>query len=272
MRNCAFAIVLCCCIGPVHGQSDSRVDWTPEQWTEHFKLEAKEYKLTQRQSGRVLELHSKPLLNWTNPSNHQGLVFYWTLDGRPEVICSLFKYMVGNMPREKHAMHSLSELPLTADLRGSQVWAPEEPGLSWFEPKVAAATLESASPLLQMRSVSRLYKVKMTERDGTVSELRLLPTPLLEYSSPSKKILQGAIFAYATATDPDAMLIVEILEDAGKRRIQGSFARSHYLALRAFDSNGTEIWSVPFDDMSFNPAGSKVHLAKPYCSFTPVPR
>ncbi len=272
MRNCVFAIVLFCCIGPAYGQSDSREDWTPEQWTEHFKLEAKEYKLTQTRSGRAFELQSKPLLNWTNPSNHQGLVFYWTMDGRPEVICSLFKYVVRDMPREKHAMHSLSELPLTADLRGLQVWAPTEPGMSWFKPKVAAATLESASPALQMRSVSRLYKVTMTQLDGTVSELRLLPKPLLEYSSPSKKILQGAIFAYATATDPDAMLIVEILEDAGKKRIQSSFARSHYLALRAVDSNGTEIWSVPFDDMSLNPAGTKAHLAKPYCSFSPVLR
>lgn len=271
MRNCVFATVLSCfTIGLVHGQSESREDWTPEQWTAHFKLEAKEYKLTQ--SGRVLELHPKPLLNWTNPSNHQGLVFYWTLDGRPEVIGSLFKYTPNNSPREKHAFHSLSELPLTAELGGMKVWAPTEPGLSWFEPKVPAATLESASLASQMRYVSRLYKVNMTQKDGTVAELRLLPTPLLEYSAPSKKILQGAIFAYATATDPDAMLVVEFLEDGGKKRIRSSFARSHYLELRAVDSNGAEIWSVPFDDMSLNPAGNKAHLAKPYCSFSPVPR
>jgi hypothetical protein len=110
MKVCIFAMVLTCCIGQVRSQSESRADWTAEQWTEQFKLDAKEYTIKERKSGRELELHSKPLLNWTNPSNHQGLVFHWTIDGRPEVICSLFKYVVNDAPREKRCRDLVSAI------------------------------------------------------------------------------------------------------------------------------------------------------------------
>jgi hypothetical protein len=67
------------------------------------------------QRKRPLKLESKSVLSWSNPATQHvyGDVFFWTLDGRPEVVMSLFK--VWQPPRGLHAeMHSLSLTEVSA--------------------------------------------------------------------------------------------------------------------------------------------------------------
>src|SRR4029079_4791320 len=60
-----------------------------------FKSDAAAYviRLTSRPKEK-LKLHEESLFHWGNPARtgEDGAVFVWTLDGRPEVIGSVFTY------------------------------------------------------------------------------------------------------------------------------------------------------------------------------------
>lgn len=258
---------------PVRGQETAdRQSWTTEQWSAHFQEEAARYVIANPDNNQTLELQPEPLLKWGNPQRggHEGNLFVWRREGRPEVIGSLFKYTVGERVREKHALHSLAEGPLRAEFNGMTVWNPVEPGLTWFTPENAPQPAAAAkAQSLQMRGISRKYTVTLTDEKQVVTELRLLPQPILEYAAPSRKILNGAIFAYAIATDPEAMLVVELVQQEGKEVYRCGFARSHYGKLQAVDENGKEIWSLQLIDMRVNPAGNPLHLQRTYNSFSP---
>src|SRR5437588_2197570 len=101
-----------------------------------FKADAAEYaiRLASRPKEK-LTLHDEPLLHWGNPARtgEDGAVFVWLLDGRPEVIGSVFTYRLPNVIRRKHEYHSLAAGPLTAEYRGQRVWAPKSAGVT-FQP------------------------------------------------------------------------------------------------------------------------------------------
>src|SRR5262245_48899112 len=83
-----------------------------------FKSDAADYVI--RLAGRPkekLKLHDESLFHWGNPARtgEDGAVFVWTLDGRPEVIGSVFTYRLPKAIRRKHEYHSLAFGPLTAE-------------------------------------------------------------------------------------------------------------------------------------------------------------
>jgi hypothetical protein len=105
---------------------------TASHAVERFKAEAEEYdiRLDSRPKDRLL-LRKEPLLRWDNPARtgEDGALFVWTLDGRPEVIGTIFTYRYKDVIRRKHEYHSLATGPLVADFRGQRVWAPRTAGI-----------------------------------------------------------------------------------------------------------------------------------------------
>ena len=101
-----------------------------------FKADAAAYviRLISRPDNK-LALREEPLLHWGNPARNgeDGAVFVWMLDGRPEVIGSVFTYRHGDLIHRKHEYHSLAAGPLTAEFRGERVWAPQSAGVT-FQP------------------------------------------------------------------------------------------------------------------------------------------
>ena len=65
-----------------------------------FKRDASDYvvRLENRPSGE-LTLRNEPLLHWGNPARYgeDGAVFVWMLDGRPEVVGSVFTFRQGDL-------------------------------------------------------------------------------------------------------------------------------------------------------------------------------
>ena len=51
-------------------------------------------------------------------------------------------------------------------------------------------------------------------RTGRRYELRLMPKPLLRYSNPKEKLLDGAIFAFSYGTNPELLALIEAQGDA----------------------------------------------------------
>jgi hypothetical protein len=154
---------------------------------------------------------AEPVLKWSNPSVGEihGNVFLWTIDGRPAVIGSLYKWFTPHT-HMSHEFHSLAETPLAAKYGGAEVWRTREGGAR-FAPLKGAPPPAATAPqrLLQMRRLARGFTATKTERDGVTQELRLLTQPLYRYTAADDGLADGALFVLVQGTDPEVFLLIE---------------------------------------------------------------
>jgi hypothetical protein len=242
-----------------------------------FLEDARKYSI-QLSNGTKLQLHEKSLFNWTNPVRQQerGAIYVWLHEGRPQVIGSLFTYQLNDKVHEKHEMHSLASGPLQATFDGTLAWTPKEPGVIWheFEKSPAPASTRIARQL-QMRQLSRRFRAELTDLESQKNELRLAPRPLYEYSASADGVLDGLIFSYVVATDPEVLLLIESYDQerngARQSGFRYAFARFHYWHVAAFEGD-RKIWEAPLDrSHERNAIGNPANIGKIYNSFHPRP-
>ena len=246
------------------------------QEPELFVVDARKYVIESVSDRAKLTLNERSLLNWTNPARQQerGAIYVWEIEGRPLAIGSLFTYEYAGNVFAKHEFHSLSTGPLRSMFDGKLAWTPKSAGIEWrdFKDSPTVGTTRTAR-LLQMRKLARQFRGELVSPTGEKTELRLLSRPLLEYSSPKLGIVEGAIFSFAVATDPEVLLLVEAFdsETNGTRHTgyRHAFARFHYWQVAVYDGEKM-IWDAPLDDThATNPLGDKKNIEKPYNSYQP---
>jgi len=210
------------------------------------KEDAAEYEIHLRDNDRVLEGRAEPVLVWSNPvvGEVYGGVFLWTLNGRPELAASIYKWYSPHTHRT-HEFQSLSTSGLTASRAGKQVWTVPEPGVEFHPVPGALRPAETAAGrLLQMRRLAGQFSAEITERDGVVRTLRLLTQPIYRYSGGGDEWNDGALFAYVLGTDPEVLLLLESRRDAeGNFVWQSAAARMNWLEMRV-RRNGELVWDV----------------------------
>jgi hypothetical protein len=201
-----------------------------------------------------LKLADRPALKWSNTDDAtiHGSVLLWMHEGRPEAIASIFKFFT--VKDEFSAeLHSLSEGPIVARKGGQIVWQPEEAGVT-FAPLAAVAAPAKSAParLAQMRGIARDFTGTMTTFDQTTHALRLLTQPIARYAADNdsadgnvadkRGLVDGAIFAFARATDPDVLLLLEARAEGELVQWRYALARMHCGAL-AMRYKDREVWS-----------------------------
>lgn len=251
-------------------------DSTKDGGASAFLEDAKKYVIDSPSDRAKLVLNEKSLLNWTNPVRQQerGAVYAWLLDGRPLAIGSLFTYEFSEKVYVKHEFHSLSTKPLKSVFDGKLAWTPKSAGIEWrpFKEAPEPGTTHTAR-LLQMRQLSRPFRAQLTSPKNERTELRLVSRPLLEYSSPKNGVIDGAIFSYAVATDPEVLLLVEAFEEtvdgAKQSGFRHAFARFHYWNVVVFDGD-KRVWDAPVDlTHETSDIGQKPNVDKIYNSYHP---
>jgi hypothetical protein len=213
-----------------------------------------------RSSARLL---AEPVLRWSNPAVGEvhGNVFLWTVDERPAVVGSLFKWFTPHT-HMSHEFHSLAEVPLAGRYDGRDKWTTTAPGLA-FAPLPAAPqpAASAAQRLLAMKRLAKDFAATKTERDGNKQELRLLTQPIYRYAAPQHQMLDGALFVLVQGTDPEVFLLLEARGERGKEAWHFAATRMNGVGftLRYQDK---EIWSaeiMPWSDISSH--------TQPYTSF-----
>jgi hypothetical protein len=240
--------------------------------------DARKYVIESGKDGAILQLNEKSLFNWTNPVRQQerGAIYVWLHDGRPLAIGSLFTYEINGKVHDKHEFHSLATGPLRATFDGTLAWAPQQAGINWHDFEQAPAPANGhVARLLQMRQLSRNFRAELVDLQDQKNQLRLAPRPLFEYSAPKAGIVDGVIFSFVVATDPEVLLLVEAFdEDRDGTRKTGfryAFARFHYWYVAAFEGD-RKVWEVPLDRThERNPIGNPENIGKVYNSFHPRP-
>jgi hypothetical protein len=239
-----------CSLGPP-AQADPVAAAEPEAAVreaaqEGFRSDAAKYRIVLGAGMRELTLLERPVLGWSNPARNgeDGVCFVWLLDGRPEVIGSMFTYTTRGVMRTKHLFHSLAAGPLSADFGDLRVWAPTGPGVQ-FKP-VPGSPAPAEQPrlrLVQMKALARQFSARLVDQQGKAAELRLMPQPLYRYQPKASEVRDGAIFAFAYDRDPEALLLLEARGPADAPQWNYALARFHFVDLWA-SHQGQEVWHV----------------------------
>lgn len=163
---------------------------------------------------RKAKLHNKPIFRWSNPERKAvaGNLFLWTIDGRPQASMGVW---CDRGDVAKFEMQSFGESQFKIDLPGES-WIPPVAGLKF-------ARLTKADPpagtktrrTFQMRTIiNKRFRAQLyTEWYSTRSEqLRGLPKPIYQYKELPKGVVDGAMYSFATGTDPEVLVILEARE------------------------------------------------------------
>jgi hypothetical protein len=182
-------------------------------------------------------LPAKTVMRWTNNARASvdGLTVIWiSPQGRPAAIAAIYPY--GEMFCLEFDSLSRDSFKVTRD--GSPFWSPEKPGLEFASLKEAPVPADSKpARLLQMKRLARQFDATMLGWSTKVNqreELRLLPRPLYQYEIQTPQdVLDGALFAFASGTDPEAVLVIEAVGASGQYHWEYAFARRTSGALEA---------------------------------------
>lgn len=152
-----------------------------------------------------------PVLRYSDPTRSfvvEGAMSLW-LDGeRPVAAGTIWVDSDKNSRREFAA---LADSPLVChDERGAIIWQPEGGEVADRPMHGVPEPAESkALRLAQMRSIVRRFAATCYRGpDRTPYELRLMPQPVYRHSSVDEGILDAAVFAFASANDPEMLVIV----------------------------------------------------------------
>lgn len=196
----------------------------------------------ERTEGKLLP---EPVLRWSNPAAGEiyGNVFLWTVDTRPLVVGSLFKWFSPHT-HMSHEFHSLAEKPVRGSYAGGEIWRTSAAGVA-FAPVPSAPTPAVSAPqrLVQMRRLARDFSVTKRDRDGSIGELRLLTQPIYRYAAPQAGISDGALFTFVQGTDPELSLLLEARTDNDGIRWMYAAARMNSVAF-TLRHGEREVWKV----------------------------
>ena len=179
---------------------------------EHMRQTFAEYAVVAGDDAEArLALHDQALYHWTVQisGRNDGALFLWLQGERPAVVGC-----VVTRPAKRviyHEFHSLSRSPITATLDGRTIWHPQEPGLRLEPlPEAPEPAASSARRRTQIRTLARKFAVSVVhQKDGTRWPTRMLARPLYEYSGSDGDLLDGGLFLFVRANDPQLLVVLE---------------------------------------------------------------
>ena len=213
LRLGLFATLLC---AGAQAQEEPAEGGAPQSAAE----KQRRYRALQQRAGQY-ELHSgtttfplteQPILKYSNPIWPGGVVngstFLWVDETKPVAVCSL------SIRRPNDSIHyefmSFANLPLECHRDDGIIWSARslpKPtiGTDWPEPSST-----TGQRLLQLRKLASRFKANVYHRrTESETQLRLLRQPLYRYEHLTSGVVDGAIFAFVIANDPELLLQIE---------------------------------------------------------------
>lgn len=193
------------------------------------------------------KLNPNSVLVWNNPvsGTKVGILAVFARTGRPDVMA---QFSFTSPQSAVNEFHNLCAEKNVVMKRGAQtVWSPVETSTKWqslatSEKPAATANLR----LVQMRRLAEKFVVE--DNFGwdkkELHQLRLLPTPVHRYGKPDEETVDGAVFVYALATDPEAVLMLECAKGESGLYWRYGFGPMSIYALTA-KLDDAVVWEIP---------------------------
>jgi hypothetical protein len=228
------------------GGEQPRPDQDAARRLEQYKRAAGRYTIERHSDpSATLSLKAEPVFRWNSPlrTAYDGVLFIWTADGRPEAAATFYRNIRDGAPYEQHEFQSLAAAGLTASYAGREVWGARDAGVTPEPiPGAPRPATTPAARLRQMRALAEEFRAEVTDRKGT-SPLRLLTQPLYRYEASRADLVDGALFAFVHATDPEVLLLIEARPVDGSPVWYYGLARMSGFPLRAFYKD-RPVWEV----------------------------
>jgi hypothetical protein len=241
------------------GLASARSDDPPDPEKEQTKRRAEQFKESldwyKVFSPREPKEPMKPeiILRWSNPVRLQKgetALILWADAGRPEALASVYPWN-GNLVYE--CVSLARDKGLTAKDGERTIWSPDPLGVTFRDVPDAPSPAKTATArLAQMKAMAEPFKVTMFSRKNGVEdreEMRLLPKPIYRYDLERAKtihpdLIDGAMFAFAQGTDPEAVLMFEAVKKGDRTTWQYAFGRATAWTAEA-RLNNSVIWTAP---------------------------
>lgn len=155
-----------------------------------------------------------PLLRYTNPVGgmvKDGGLFVWRAGRRPVAACSFTIRGPTDPPSLYVEMTSLTATPLHCERSGKPRWTPQSAGLADRDfPEAEPPGDKPISRLVAMRNLARRFTAEeFSKEQQRYGELRLLPQPIDRFDDLDRGVVDGALFAFVEANDPQVLLLIE---------------------------------------------------------------
>ena len=198
---------------------------------------------------KPLPLLKGPLLRHRSLGNYVcGTVWGWGEPGRPEALLSLSLTGPPAAPSWCHEMVSLSTRPIRATTRTQTWWATEAGAWSPQAIPNAAPPAENADQRFgEMKALAKRFAaLRVAWQGDELSELVLLPEPILRYGNPSSPSIDGGLFVFVEGiNNPEVLLVIEAEKQGG-----GVPSWKYHLARLSANGlvvklQGKEVWKQP---------------------------
>ena len=264
----SFLALLAALIGPAASAQDEAEGRDKSALRlETMRRLAKEVKvcvITDGKPGPPLPLRTEPLLRYSNAAGNlvDGTLWRWGERGRPAAVLKLgFRGPARVRGFGTSMSRPCRRRPSTSSLAMAWRWSSRPPGE--FQPRaVPGAPAPAGSPaqrLTQARAIARRFSVSLqAPKPGRIQQ-RLLTQPLDRYGDPEAGLLDGVLFAFVGATNPNVLLVLEAWsEGAGIRTWRYALARESNVEETAL-LDGKPVWRASFLS---SPANAELYMGR----------
>lgn len=225
-----------------------------------------------RKADEETPMKPQVIMRWPNSSrgSADGATVIWTHLGRPEAVAAIYPWEGKAFVQE---FDSMSRGKIVATRDDEIVWAPSD-GLvfrgvdDWPEPAGARALR-----VRQMKSLAKQFSATLLGwkvDDSQREELRLAPAPLYRYEVKKRKgLIDGALFAFVTGTDPEVILMLEAVRVQDKPTWQYAFVRRSSGRLQARHRKEL-VWEAARFPGKNDPQSKHVEFGQPLDEVLPV--
>jgi hypothetical protein len=246
----ALLIVLAAAVASL---ADEKVDRRRAALLEQMRTLAAEAKLTLKDASREPKLVKEPVFRYDDQPRRfiDATMWVWTDGGRP-VAFEKIEAMIHRVTGEAqwgYCFTSVSEDQVAILWNEIRDYNSTQAGIE-FKPLEGAPQVsdKESQRKRQARDLAKGFaaRVVIDPKNNVTQEMRLLTTPIFEYSDEKTKEYAGSVFALSTnGTNPDLLVLLEPRETGGKTvwHIAPARMTSGGVSLSFRDK---KVWDCPF--------------------------
>lgn len=196
----------------------------------------------------MIPMQYRPLLHYSDPGGitTDATLWAWGKTGRPLALAAIFyEQLSPDMEKWSCELTSLADDKLLVESETGWRWTPEKSDVDWQHVPGAPPVGENQRQRgRQISEIARRFSVSETFSAERTDQLRLMPRPLYRYADPEHGLVDGALYAFASGTNPEALLLIEGRTTRERAAWHYGFARLGAAQLQA-TLNDKAVWQRP---------------------------
>ena len=201
---------------------------------------------SQREAARI----ANPVFRYDDQPRRilDATLWVWTDEGRP-VAFQKIEAVDRGKPKWSFYSTSFSTGLIEMQWPGERHFRSAEPGIVYRAvPDAGAVASTSTQRKRQMRELARQFSARIVLADSSSGEMRLLTTPICEFTDTKTKRCEGAVFGFGTnGTNPDLLLALESRLENG--RLQWCFAPARITTNGILlNHRDKQVWETPHEN------------------------